>query len=226
MSSNPTRNAPGWSSPTLIWELLAARQCVNLMSSVALAVRDDRRRRSLSQRAYAAARGWPRSRVVRIESVPGQVRLCDIVEALDGTGYGLFLGFAATRDHLTDGTPREGVSSPPQKTGQREATAPHDPPAGPGAATMTGSTTEVGSAGSAVAPPFGPAPAGEEGEAVGAVGAEHWPVSELVARTGAGRRFPPHRTTVRISAAPLWWLKNKSTDARCRPPLWSAAGDG
>lgn len=224
MSSNPTRCAPGWRSPTLIGELLAARECLDVIASVALAVRDDRRRRSLSQRAYAAARGWPRSRMVRLESVPGEVRLCDIVEALDGTGYGLFLGFAATGDHLVDGTLPEGVSEQPHKTAQREAAALHERPAAKrAAATVTGRTTQVGSPGPGVDPPCGPAPAGEEGQAVGA---EHWPVSDLIARTGAGRRFPAHRTTVRVTAAPLWWLNNKSTDARSRPPLWSAAGDG
>ncbi|HET7276794.1 MAG TPA: hypothetical protein VFJ22_01830 [Dermatophilaceae bacterium] len=213
MSNAPARSAPGWKSPTLIKELLEARQTVDVIASIGLALRDDRRRRSLSQRAYAAARGWPRSRVVRLESCPGEVRLCDIVEALEDTGYGLFLGFADSSDHPVDDTPQEVVASPHEATGVHEKTAVPRPP------------THLGKARSAITPAStsSPIPPNKEGRAVGA---DHWPASDLIARTGAGRRFPAHRVTVRISGAPLWWLKNRSTDARSRPPLWSAADDG
>lgn len=213
MSNTPTRSIGGWKSPTLIRELLEARQTVDVIASIGLAVRDDRRRRSLSQRAYAAARGWPRSRVVRLESCPGEVRLRDVVEALEDTGYGLFLGFAESSDHPVDDTPQEVVSSPHEATGVHEKTAAQGPP------------THLVKARSAITPASAssPIPANKEGRAVGV---DHWPVSDLIGRTAAGRRFPAHRATVRTSAAPLWWLKNRSTDARSRPPLWSAADDG
>ena len=52
-----------------------------------LAVRADRRRLRMSQRAYAAHRGWTLSRVVRLESAAGGMKLSEVVRALEGTEH-------------------------------------------------------------------------------------------------------------------------------------------
>jgi hypothetical protein len=64
---------------------------LTVADSVGLALRDHRRRLGLSQRAYAAMRGWSASRAARLETGAERFALADIVEALDGTGFGLAL---------------------------------------------------------------------------------------------------------------------------------------
>ncbi|GAA1163526.1 hypothetical protein GCM10009584_00540 [Ornithinimicrobium humiphilum] len=56
---------------------------------VGLALRADRRRRGLSQRAYAATRGISRDRVAQAEVDAGSLRLADVLVLLEGTGYEL-----------------------------------------------------------------------------------------------------------------------------------------
>ncbi|KRE61035.1 helix-turn-helix domain-containing protein [Nostocoides sp. Soil756] len=75
--------------PTFAQELLAARAALGPQEVVGLALRADRRRRGLSQRAYARLRGWSPSWVARLESAAGRLKLDDLVEALEGTGYEL-----------------------------------------------------------------------------------------------------------------------------------------
>lgn len=57
--------------------------------SVALAVRSHRRRLGMSQRDYAAYRGWSTGRISRIETDAGRFRLSELLEALAPTGYSL-----------------------------------------------------------------------------------------------------------------------------------------
>jgi hypothetical protein len=64
---------------------------LTVADTVGLALRDHRRRLGLSQRAYAAMRGWSASHVARLETGAGRFALGDVVEALDGTGFSLAL---------------------------------------------------------------------------------------------------------------------------------------
>ena len=64
---------------------------LTVADSVGLALRDHRRRLGLSQRAYAAWRGWSATRIARLETGSGRFPLDDIVRALEGTGFGLAL---------------------------------------------------------------------------------------------------------------------------------------
>ncbi len=82
--------------PTFARELLAARAALTLPDEVGLAVRADRRRLGLSQRSYATRRGWPLSRVIRLESGAAAVKLGEVVTALEGTDYVLALCRRAT----------------------------------------------------------------------------------------------------------------------------------
>ncbi|MFW5468594.1 helix-turn-helix domain-containing protein [Knoellia sp. CPCC 206435] len=64
---------------------------LTVADSVGLALRDHRRRLGLSQRAYAAMRGWSASYIARLETGSGRYALDDLVEALEGTGFYLAL---------------------------------------------------------------------------------------------------------------------------------------
>lgn len=77
--------------PTFARELLDARAALGVADAVGLAVRAERRRLGLSQRAYAAHRGWSPSRVSRLEAGAGSLKLADVAEALDGTAFQLAL---------------------------------------------------------------------------------------------------------------------------------------
>ncbi|CAN7173776.1 helix-turn-helix domain-containing protein [Knoellia sp. LjRoot47] len=68
----------------------AARD-LTVAGSVGLALRDHRRRLGLSQRAYAAVRGWSASHVARLETGAGRFSLDDVVDALVGTGFSIAL---------------------------------------------------------------------------------------------------------------------------------------
>lgn len=81
---------PTW--PTFAQELLEARVRLTIADEVGLALRAHRRRLRLSQRAYAALRGYSRATLGRLECSAGAQRLDDIVQALEGTGFALYLG--------------------------------------------------------------------------------------------------------------------------------------
>ena len=68
-----------------------AADSLTIADSVGLALRDHRRRLRLSQRAYAAMRGWSASHIARLETGAGRYALDDLVQALEGTGFGLAL---------------------------------------------------------------------------------------------------------------------------------------
>ena len=69
----------------------AAAGRLTLADAVGLALRDHRRRLGSSQRAYAAMRAWSVSRIARLETTAGRFALDDVIEALDGTGFGIAL---------------------------------------------------------------------------------------------------------------------------------------
>ena len=79
-------------------DLGAAVRRLTVADAVGLALRDHRRRLGLSQRAYAAVRGRPPVAIARLESSAGSLRLDDVVEALDGTGFALALVKGADGD--------------------------------------------------------------------------------------------------------------------------------
>lgn len=64
---------------------------LTVADAVGLALRAHRRRLGLSQRAYAAVRGRPPVAIARLESAAGSLRLDDVVDALDDTGFALAL---------------------------------------------------------------------------------------------------------------------------------------
>lgn len=68
-----------------------ATRRLTIADSVGLALRNHRRRLRLSQRAYAAMRGWSASHIARLEAGSGRFALEDIVQSLEGTGFGLAL---------------------------------------------------------------------------------------------------------------------------------------
>ena len=80
---------PSW--PTFASELMEARDALDLGTEIGLALRADRHKRGLSQRAYAAVRGLTLSSVIRLESAAIGLKLGDVVAALDGTDFVLCL---------------------------------------------------------------------------------------------------------------------------------------
>lgn len=97
------------SYPTFAAELLEARATLTLGDEVGLALRATRRRLRLSQRAYAALRGWSTSRLARLESGAERLRLGDVVDALEGTEYRLAL---CRRPVTGPSPPSPGTPSP------------------------------------------------------------------------------------------------------------------
>ncbi|MFC7487510.1 helix-turn-helix domain-containing protein [Knoellia sp. CPCC 206453] len=79
-------------------ELDDAVRRLTVADAVGLALRAHRRRLGLSQRAYAAVRGRPPVAIARLESSAGSLRLDDVVEALEGTGFALALVTRADSD--------------------------------------------------------------------------------------------------------------------------------
>lgn len=112
-------------------DLLAAVETLTLAGSVGLALRDHRRRLGLSQRAYAAVRAWSASRVARLESDAGRFSLDDVVDALEGTGFGIALVAlppdGSSPAHVVDaGTWRESELIARVRDGSRRFPAHHE----------------------------------------------------------------------------------------------------
>ena len=77
--------------PTFAAEVLAARASLRLGDEVGLALRADRQRLGLSQRAYSVHRGWTLGTVIRLETAADAVKLGDVVDALSDTPFQLCL---------------------------------------------------------------------------------------------------------------------------------------
>ena len=211
----------------------AALDRLTLGDQVGLALRDHRHRLGVSQRAYAALRGWGRGTLARLEARADDARLQDVVGALDGTGFALAL--VRLSDHPrtpTDvlraadvlgqggrdrvitrgGAGRFGwLEFPPRPdpAGPQETTHPTGPPeathlTGPAEAThLTGPQETT----LATAPEL--------------VDPMSWPVTELLARTrGIGRRFPAHRHTEFVTMAPAWWWIHEFFNGSTQEPEW------
>ncbi|WP_392543077.1 hypothetical protein [Oryzobacter telluris] len=84
-----TRTPRTW--PTFAAGLLAARASLRLPDEVGLAIRADRRRLGLSQRAYATRRQLSAALVARLETRAGDLKLADVIRGLDGTQFALCL---------------------------------------------------------------------------------------------------------------------------------------
>ena len=186
--------------PTYAAELLRARASLRLGDEVGLAVRAERQRLGMSQRAYAAHRGWTLGTVIRLESAADAMKLGDVDAALEGTAFQLCLchrppshepGAAALPGTGLTGLPCRAIrvhrTSP--RPGQRgPAPSPDDPPPAP----------------QPVHPAF-------------------WPRAELVARVrGGGRRFPAHHVTQQVGTGPPWWWYAESSRGATMPPDWYA----
>ena len=77
-----------------------ARESLQLADEVGLALRADRQRLGLSQRAYAARRGWTLATVIRLESAAGAMKLGDVDAALAATPFQLCLCHRPPTDEL------------------------------------------------------------------------------------------------------------------------------
>ena len=75
-------------------QLRWARDRLTLPDEIGLALRSHRRHVGLSQRAYASWRGLSRSMLARLEAGESSMPLSAVLEALEGTGFALFVGFA------------------------------------------------------------------------------------------------------------------------------------
>lgn len=79
-------------SPAQLAALAKARRRLDVRAELGLALRDHRRRLRLSQRAYASLRGLHRSMLARLEAGTADVSLQTAIDALEGTGFALFVG--------------------------------------------------------------------------------------------------------------------------------------
>lgn len=73
--------------------LARARARLTVSDEVGLALRAHRRALGLSQRSYAASRGLSRAMLARLEAGAGRMSLETVVDALQGTGFVLRVGF-------------------------------------------------------------------------------------------------------------------------------------
>ena len=180
--------------PTFAAELLAARARLDLSTEVGLALRADRHRLAMSQREYAVHRRFPLATVIRLETAAGDMKLRDVVDALEGTP------FVLTLCHR----PPSAVAS----AGQTHAAA-HTPTP----ETHTAFTGDDG----ALSPPTTEHPSPHP------VHPAFWPRAELIARVrGGGRRFAAHHVTEQVSYPPPWWWYAESSRAGTIPPDWYA----
>lgn len=191
--------------PTFAAELLRARAGLRLGDEVGLAIRADRSRLGLSQRAYAAERGLTEATVVRLESAAASMKLGDVVSALSGTAFMLCL-----------------CHRPPD--GQHDAGALAVDGAPPGTrATTTGGDEDRDGPAIRSTPLAGPEGPPDPPDVPVPVHPAFWPRAELVARVRGGRRrFPAHHVTEQVSYPPNWWWYSESTRAGTVPPDWHA----
>lgn len=89
-------------------ELAARRDALTVQQEVGLALREDRRRRGLSQRAYAKVRGLSHAMLARLEMGDDRTSLATVVSALSGTGFTLVVA----RDPAPGGPDEPAPSMP------------------------------------------------------------------------------------------------------------------
>jgi hypothetical protein len=185
--------------PTFAAEVLSARASLRLGDEVGLALRADRQRLGLSQRAYAVRRGWTLGTVIRLETAADGVKLGDVVDALEGTPFQLCLCHRPPTDQaaiVAHPHPGRDADQPSRATVQ---------------------------APDATAPAPAPDPRDPEPPAPQPVHPAYWPRAELVARVRGGRRrFPAHHVTEQVGSGPPWWWYKESSKAGTVMPDWYA----
>ena len=201
--------------PTFAAELLRARAGLRLGDEVGLAIRADRSRLGLSQRAYAAERGLTEATVIRLESAADSMKLGDVVRALSGTAFVICLchrppdGNTGAGALKAEGAPREPAAPTPA----------HERGDGPPSLATSLTDPADPSAPRSVPRPEPPDPP----EPPTPVHPTFWPRAELVARVRGGRRrFPAHHVTDQVSYPPNWWWYSESSRAGTVPPDWHA----
>ena len=171
---------------------------------VGLALRAERQRLGMSQRAYAAHRGWTLGTVIRLESAADAMKLGDVDAALSDTAFQLCLC------HRPPGQ-EPGVAALPAPQPPDDGSAPRTPIESP-------SDPEHGPTGSTASPGALPHPTPPQ-----PVHPAFWPRAELVARVrGGGRRFPAHHVTEQVFSGPPWWWYAESSRVETVPPHWYA----
>lgn len=187
--------------PTFAAELLRARASLRVGDEVGLALRADRQRLGLSQRAYAERRGWTLGTVIRLESAADAMKLGDVDAALEDTPFMLCLCHRPA-------SPDSGVGAPGTTGAGGTAPAPSSTESA-----RPSSTEPDGSADDRSAPPAAPMP----------VHPAYWPRAELIARVRGGRRrFPAHHVTEQVDSGPPWWWYAESSRAGTTSPDWYA----
>lgn len=212
--------APPLTFPTFARELLEARAALTVVEEIGLALRAHRRALGLSQRAYALRRGYARSTFARLEAGAGGVKLDDVIAALDGTGFGLYLG-------RTDPAP----TLPPDEPAPASALTPTLPPTelrpeGDGTLVdgLAAEHEDPSSSGAAYGASRSPRPLPGRPPPVPVTA---WPRPELIARVRGGtRRFPGHRVTTQITFPPTWWWVHEYFAGSTNPPHWYSSPYG
>ena len=191
--------------PTFAAEVLSARASLRLGDEIGLAFRAERQRLGMSQRAYAAHRGWTLGTVIRLESAADALKLGDVDSALADTRVPAVpvpspartANPAPPRSHAPD--PVASTRPRPNPTGATAAPEPRRR-----AAATTRDTTRRQPRPQPVHPAY-------------------WPRAELIARVRGGRRrFPAHHVTEQIGTGPPWWWYAESSRAGTVAPDWYA----
>ena len=191
--------------PTFAAEVLAARASLRLDDEVGLALRADRQRLGLSQRAYSVHRGWTLGTVIRLETAANAVKLGDVVDALSGTPFQLCL--CHRPPHHEPGAVAQARPDPAPHGATSALPDPPPPSIQPRRATTPGDAPDPRS------DPPGPLP----------VHPAFWPRAELIARVRGGRRrFPAHHVTEQVGGGPPWWWYAESSRIDAVAPDWYA----
>ena len=209
------RASPRWTAPmpyrprswpTFAAEVLSARDSLQLADEVGLALRADRQRLGLSQRAYAARRSWTLATVIRLESAAGALKLGDVVAALEGTPFQLCLCHRPPTDDPGPAAP----AAPDQPAAADGEPAP-DPAPAPASPTSAPSTTPARPLPPPSRPPrtrctrpTGRAPSSSPGCAVAAAASPHTtsPSRSVRRRRGGGTPSRPARAASHPTGTP------------------------
>ncbi|HYN65928.1 MAG TPA: hypothetical protein VES93_03495 [Ornithinibacter sp.] len=192
--------------PTYAAEVLRARESLRIGDEVGLALRAERQRLGLSQRAYAAHRGWTLGTVIRLESAADAMKLGDVDAALADTAFQLCLCHRPPGDE-------PGVAALPAPHGTAADSAPRATDPSPSDTDNEPITDPASPHAPLPQPPPQPQP----------VHPAFWPRAELVARVRGGRRrFPAHHVTEQVGSGPPWWWYAESSRAGTVPPNWYA----
>ncbi len=198
---NAWRSRPGKASRTLIAERLTAVERYTVLDGISMAIRGERARRGLDQRAYAALVGLSKSQLARLERDPGSIRLTQVLAVLEGTSHrlGVHVRGAGGADSADEDAAEEDEAA---HDAAEQDQADEREPGGDGSAEGAGTLG-------------GPPLTGDD-----------WPLEELMARTSAGARFPAHRAVRRVGyGGPAWYRRNyQCWISPPEGPDWTAEG--